>query len=464
MFSITVRDHVMIAHSFRGDVFGPAQKLHGATFIVDACFRRGELDADGIVVDIGAATQELGDVLADSQLPQSGRRTRLRRDQHLHGVAGEGHRRPARGQCARGCARRGRPWAAPGSWCRCTSRMWRGRATSGRCERLRPHAIGVAVHVVLPGGVDDAARPSGGNVYDLRMCDGLPAAGRKVREQAFAGGWPRPDAAARAELARILATAPDGALVLVDGLVACGVPGVVVPHARRLRLAVLVHLPLADERGPPRASPRGWTPGSGRPCGAGTVVTTSHWAARGCRGPTGWRPTGSTSSPRAPIRRRSPPAPTVPPGSSASPPSPRPRGRTCWWRRSRRSRTCRGLRVVGPLGRDGASSRAARSHRPPRAHGRVLLAGPRTGAPLEASYDAADLFVLPRTPRPTAWWSPRRWHGASPCWPRRSRRAADRRPHGGRPGTGASGTPATPPGRRGTAVLARRRGPAAHPA
>jgi 6-pyruvoyl-tetrahydropterin synthase len=64
MFSITVRDHIMIAHSFRGDVFGPAQKLHGATFIVDACFRRGELDADGIVVDIGAATQELGDVLA----------------------------------------------------------------------------------------------------------------------------------------------------------------------------------------------------------------------------------------------------------------------------------------------------------------------------------------------------------------------------------------------------------------
>ncbi|WP_181767640.1 6-pyruvoyl trahydropterin synthase family protein [Streptomyces albidus (ex Kaewkla and Franco 2022)] len=64
MFSITVRDHIMIAHSFRGDVFGPAQKLHGATFIVDACFRRSELDADGIVVDIGAATQELGDVLA----------------------------------------------------------------------------------------------------------------------------------------------------------------------------------------------------------------------------------------------------------------------------------------------------------------------------------------------------------------------------------------------------------------
>ena len=65
MFSITVRDHVMVAHSFRGDVFGPAQRLHGATFVVDATFRRPELDADGIVVDIGLATQQLGEVLGE---------------------------------------------------------------------------------------------------------------------------------------------------------------------------------------------------------------------------------------------------------------------------------------------------------------------------------------------------------------------------------------------------------------
>ncbi|MFC4052019.1 6-pyruvoyl tetrahydropterin synthase family protein [Actinomadura syzygii] len=64
MFAITVRDHIMIAHSFRGEVFGPAQRLHGATFVVDATFRRAELDPDGIVVDIGLATRELGDVLA----------------------------------------------------------------------------------------------------------------------------------------------------------------------------------------------------------------------------------------------------------------------------------------------------------------------------------------------------------------------------------------------------------------
>src|SRR3978361_1472237 len=64
MFSVTVRDHMMIARSFRGEVFGPAQRLHGATYVVDASFRRAELDADNIVLDIGLATQELGAVLA----------------------------------------------------------------------------------------------------------------------------------------------------------------------------------------------------------------------------------------------------------------------------------------------------------------------------------------------------------------------------------------------------------------
>jgi 6-pyruvoyl-tetrahydropterin synthase len=64
LFSITVRDHVMIAHSFTGEVFGPAQRLHGATYVVDATFRRPDLDADNIVVDIGLATQQLGAVLA----------------------------------------------------------------------------------------------------------------------------------------------------------------------------------------------------------------------------------------------------------------------------------------------------------------------------------------------------------------------------------------------------------------
>ncbi|GAY07142.1 6-carboxytetrahydropterin synthase [Pseudonocardia sp. N23] len=65
MFTITVRDHFMVAHSFRGEVFGPAQALHGATYVVDAAFRRPDLDADGIVVDIGLATAQLHEVLGE---------------------------------------------------------------------------------------------------------------------------------------------------------------------------------------------------------------------------------------------------------------------------------------------------------------------------------------------------------------------------------------------------------------
>jgi 6-pyruvoyl-tetrahydropterin synthase len=64
VFSVTVRDHMMIAHSLRGEVFGPAQRLHGATYVVDATFRRATLDADGIVIDIGRASEALRDVVA----------------------------------------------------------------------------------------------------------------------------------------------------------------------------------------------------------------------------------------------------------------------------------------------------------------------------------------------------------------------------------------------------------------
>jgi 6-pyruvoyl-tetrahydropterin synthase len=64
MYSVTVRGHIMIAHSLRGDVFGPAQRLHGATYVVDVEFRRPNLDPDGIVVDIGRATDVLEVVLA----------------------------------------------------------------------------------------------------------------------------------------------------------------------------------------------------------------------------------------------------------------------------------------------------------------------------------------------------------------------------------------------------------------
>jgi 6-pyruvoyl-tetrahydropterin synthase len=68
MFSVTVRDHMMVAHSLDGEVFGPAQRLHGATFVVDATFRRAELDAAGTVVDIARATQVLATVVGELTL------------------------------------------------------------------------------------------------------------------------------------------------------------------------------------------------------------------------------------------------------------------------------------------------------------------------------------------------------------------------------------------------------------
>jgi glycosyltransferase involved in cell wall biosynthesis len=259
-------------------------------------------------------------------------------------------------------------------------------------------AIDDAVHVVLPGDVDDPARPSGGNVYDRRVCDGLAAAGRKVHEHAIAGTWPRPDAAARAELARVLATAPDGALVLLDGLVACGVPDVVVPQAHRLRLAVLVHLPLGDERGQ--------QPGHAAVLdareretlrAAGTVVATSDWTAH--------RLVAHHGLPAHRVH-------VVTPGADPAPLATGTDGAT--------GLLCVGsvtptkgqdllvealaavadlpwhCECVGPLGRDGAFVDALRDRI---AHhglaGRVRLTGPRTGAPLAAAYAAADLVVLP---------------------------------------------------------------------
>ena len=65
MYSVSVRDHMMVAHSFKGDVFGPAQRLHGATFVIDVEFRRRDLDADGVVVDIGRASEILRTILAE---------------------------------------------------------------------------------------------------------------------------------------------------------------------------------------------------------------------------------------------------------------------------------------------------------------------------------------------------------------------------------------------------------------
>ena len=133
------------------------------------------------------------------------------------------------------------------------------------------------VHVVVPEGIDDPARPSGGNAYDRQVCRGLAALGWTVHQHPIAGAWPRPGTTGHAALARAVQRIPDGAVVLLDGLVASAAPDALVPHARRLRQVVLVHMPLghrpADdgEAGAVRARERAVL------AAAAAVVTTSAW-------------------------------------------------------------------------------------------------------------------------------------------------------------------------------------------
>jgi len=122
-----------------------------------------------------------------------------------------------------------------------------------------------SLHVVVPAGIDDPRRPSGGNVYDRRLCDGLVTLGWAVQLHQVEGGWPSPASADRRAVADLLSGLPSRVRVLVDGLVGSTVPDELAAHRDRLRLAALVHLPLedADER-------RALT------C-ATTVLTTSRW-------------------------------------------------------------------------------------------------------------------------------------------------------------------------------------------
>jgi glycosyltransferase involved in cell wall biosynthesis len=138
------------------------------------------------------------------------------------------------------------------------------------------------VHVVVPEGIDDPARPSGGNAYDRRVCRGLAALGWAVHEHAVPGAWPRAGEAGHAALAHAVRRIPDGAVVLLDGLIASTAPGALVPEARRLRQVVLVHMPLGHrppdgEGGAVRAREREVL------AAAAAVVTTSAWSQRRLR-------------------------------------------------------------------------------------------------------------------------------------------------------------------------------------
>lgn len=156
------------------------------------------------------------------------------------------------------------------------------------------------VRVVVPAGIDDPARVSGGNRYDREVCDALRASGWDVAEITVDGPWPRPDSSALARLALALDSLPDGALVLVDGLIASAARAVLAPPSerlrRRLRLVVLVHMVFGGDAVPERDEAAVLSV-------ARAVVTTSHWTRRRLVERYRLPGTACTSPPRAASRR-----------------------------------------------------------------------------------------------------------------------------------------------------------------
>jgi glycosyltransferase involved in cell wall biosynthesis len=254
-----------------------------------------------------------------------------------------------------------------------------------------------SVHVVLPGDVDDPTAPSGGNTYDRRVCQGLAASGWSVREVGVHGAWPRPGVAGRAALAGALAAVPDDAVVLLDGLVACPAPDVVAPQAGRLRLVVLVHLPLGDETGlAPDEAAELTVRERATLRAAAAVVATSTRAARRLVGLHG------LAADRVHVAA---------PGVDAAPLAPGTDGASrllCVAAVTPRKGQdvlvdalagIAGLPwscvCVGGLGR--APGYVERIRRSTRSYGlgdRIRLVGPRTGGELAATYATADLLVL----------------------------------------------------------------------
>ena len=256
------------------------------------------------------------------------------------------------------------------------------------------------VYVVVPAGIDDPAHPSGGNVYDRHLCRGLGALGWTVAERHLVGSWPTPGAADADRLARALAGIPDDAVVLLDGLVASPAPSVVVPAAARLRLVMLVHMPLgtdAADRG--TAGPR--LDDVRRAEGAvlaacAAVLATSGWSRELLRRQYGLDEERVHVA--EPGVAPAPSAPGTPDGGellSVATVAPH-KGHDVLiaaladvadigWR----------CTLVGPTDRDSAFVTRLRAvARAAGIAGRIELAGPRTGDALDAAYAAADVLVL----------------------------------------------------------------------
>ncbi|MDG9723548.1 glycosyltransferase family 4 protein [Streptomyces sp. DH41] len=254
-----------------------------------------------------------------------------------------------------------------------------------------------SVHFVMPGGVDDPAAPSGGNAYDRRVRLDLPGFGWRVRGLPVDGSWPRPDDAARAELARALRRLPDGAVVLLDGLVACGVPEVVVPEAERLRMAVLVHLPLGDETGLDPAVAAALDARERAVLRAvPAVVATSDWAVRRLVSHHGLDPARvHVAAPGADIAPLAPGTDGVSRLLCVAAVTPRKGQHRLVEALATGTDLPWNCVCVGGLGHDPAYVDRLRALIA--RHGledRLVLAGPRSGTELDATYSTADLMVL----------------------------------------------------------------------
>jgi glycosyltransferase involved in cell wall biosynthesis len=248
----------------------------------------------------------------------------------------------------------------------------------------------VIAHFVVPDGLADPARPSGGNVYDRHACDGLTALGWSVSVHPVPGAWPRPDQTAADALAALVAGLPDGALVLVDGLIASTVPDILVPAASQMRLVVVVHMPLGAGR-PDDRVPDAETRERAVLSAAASVITTSAWARQ-------------VLVDRYALRRVDVAEPGTDPAELAP-------GTPCGGAllsvaavTSHKGHDVlldalatlvdRGWRLacVGSLDRDPAF--VARLRRRPVAD-RITFAGPLTGSDLDAAYASADVLVHP---------------------------------------------------------------------
>lgn len=255
-----------------------------------------------------------------------------------------------------------------------------------------------AVYVVVPEGIDDPARSSGGNTYDRRICDGLRALGWSVHVHAVRGGWPKPDARAYADLDGVIGSIPDDALVVVDGLIASTAPDVLVPATVRLRLVVLVHMPLVTD--PPPGDNQDHDVVVARECAvltaATAVVTTSNWTRRRLIERYPVRPD------RVHIAEPGVDRAALAPGSSCggelicvAAVAPHKGHDVLLAALARLKDQPWRCICVGPLDRDPAFVEHLRHEAEATGLGdRVLFAGPRTGGALNAAYAAADLLVL----------------------------------------------------------------------